>query len=140
MSKLDYRVAKCYLPGMSQPVKLSEPLVLDARKTANFAQRSIAGQVEFWAKLGRAIDPLLQGRQSLLLTRSGEAKPFSQCLEEVDAPEGRSRLADHLASLPYPHFEPAEQKGLLIKIDEDGTRTLGRFINREFCAHEDLAE
>jgi hypothetical protein len=38
-----------------------------------------------------------------------------------------------LGTRPYPHFEPApDHHGLLLKIDEDGTRTLGRFVNRKF--------
>jgi hypothetical protein len=40
---------------MSQPVKLSDSLVLDARITGEVVERSIAGQVEYWAKLGRAV-------------------------------------------------------------------------------------
>ncbi len=50
---------------MSQPVKLSDGLVLDARLTGEIAERSIAGQIEFWANLGRAIEPLLKGDQAL---------------------------------------------------------------------------
>jgi hypothetical protein len=52
---------------MSQPVKLSDALVLDARLTAEAAERSIAGQIEYWAQLGRAIDPLLQGSSGILV-------------------------------------------------------------------------
>ena len=33
---------------MSQPVKISDELILDARLTAEIAERSIAGQIEFW--------------------------------------------------------------------------------------------
>ena len=44
---------------MSQPVKLPDELVLDARLAAGAAERSIAGQIEFWAQLGRAAEPLL---------------------------------------------------------------------------------
>ena len=39
---------------MSQPVKISDELILDARLTAEIAERSIAGQIGFWAQLGRA--------------------------------------------------------------------------------------
>ncbi|MBX9692585.1 MAG: ParD-like family protein [Cyanobacteria bacterium] len=41
---------------MSQPVKLSDELVLDARLVSELGERSIAGQIEFWARLGRAIE------------------------------------------------------------------------------------
>jgi len=37
---------------MSQPVKLSDALVLETRLAGEIVERSIAGQVEFWARLG----------------------------------------------------------------------------------------
>ena len=118
---------------MSQPVKLSDALVLDARLTGEIAERSIAGQIEFWARLGRAIEPILQGAQSLALQRAGRAKPLSACLDTVDSPEGRQRVAEHLQAQSYPHYEPASDKpGFLVRIDADGRRTVGRFVNREF--------
>jgi len=52
----------------------------------------------------------------------------------VDSPEGRRRVAEHLKARPYPHYEQADAPGLLIKIDSDGKRTLGRFVNRQFQA------
>lgn len=118
---------------MSQPVKLSDALVLDARQTGGVAERSIAGQIEFWACLGRAVEPLLNGDQALALRRTGDEQPLSTLIASVDAKEGRRRVADHLASQPFPHYEPAEgQSGLLVRIEENGKRTVGRFIRGEF--------
>jgi hypothetical protein len=117
---------------MSQPVKLSDNLVLDARLTGEVVERSIAGQIEFWAKLGRAVEPLLQGTQVMALCRAGDAQPLSACLKSVDSPEGRRRVADHLLAQPYPHYEPADTPGLLIRTTADGKRSLGRFVNRQF--------
>ena len=117
---------------MSQPVKLSDTLVLDARLTGEVAERSIARQIEFWAKLGRAVEPLLQGVQVMALSRAGAAKPLSACLESVDSPTGRRRMSDHLQSLPFPHYEPADSPGMLVRISADGQRTVGRFVNRKF--------
>ena len=125
-------VAKSYLGAMGQPVKLSEALVLDARLTGEVAERSIAGQIEFWAGLGRAVESLLRADRALALKKHGDARPLSACLKSVNNRAGRARLAAHLAARPYPHFEPAEIPGLLVKIDADGTRTTGRFVNREF--------
>jgi ParD-like antitoxin of type II bacterial toxin-antitoxin system len=120
---------------MSQPVKLTDELVLDARLTAEVSQRSIAGQIEFWAQLGRAIEPLLSGAQSLALHRAGRAQPLSTMLESVDTDAGRTRVADYVAELPFPHYETApDAPGMLVRVDEDGTRTIGRFVNREFRA------
>src|SRR5579863_9593795 len=119
---------------MSQPVKVSDGLMLDARLTGEVAERSIAGQVEFWARLGRAIEPLLRGDKALALRRSGDAQPLSERLQSVDSPEGRQRVAEYLRTRPYPHYEQADSTGLLVRIDANGKRTLGRFVNREFQA------
>jgi len=118
---------------MNHPVKLSEALVLDARLTGQNVRRSIAGQIEFWANVGRAIEPLLQGTVALALCRAGTARPLSACLESVDLAEGRQRLSKYLASQPYPHYEPAPcAPGLLVRIEANGKRALGRFVNRKF--------
>jgi hypothetical protein len=120
---------------MSQPVKLSDQLVLDARLAGEATERSIAGQVEFWAKLGRAIEPLLQGHTALALCRSGAAASLSAQVESVETEAGRRRLAQHLASLPFPHYAPAPgRKGLLRRTDASGRTTVGRFVNRVFVA------
>lgn len=117
---------------MSQPVKLSDDLILDARLTGRIAERSIAGQIEFWAQLGRAIEPLLEGAHALALRQAGAARALSECLETVDTDAGRQRVREYLKSRPYPHYEPAEAPGLLIRTDADGCRTVGRFVDREF--------
>jgi ParD-like antitoxin of type II bacterial toxin-antitoxin system len=120
---------------MSQPVKLSDALVLDARITGDLVERSIAGQVEFWARLGRSIEPLLQGDQALALCRNAAARPLSESLNSVDSAKGRRRLKSYLESQPFPHYEPhPDIQGLLIRIEENGNRTAGRFVNRQFQA------
>ncbi len=118
---------------MSQPVKLSDALVLDARLTAEVANRSIAGQIEHWALLGRAIEGVLRSDRVLELKRRGKARPLSALLESVDSAEGRERVAKVIAARPFPHFEASpESAGAVVRVDEDGTRTVGRFVNRVF--------
>jgi hypothetical protein len=118
---------------MSQPVKISDALMLDARVAGEIVERSMAGQIEFWAKLGRALEPLLRGDQVLALCRAGGVKTLSDCLESVDSPAGRRRVFEHLKSKPYPHYETAaESPALLVRVEADGKRTVGRFVNRQF--------
>lgn len=121
---------------MSQPVKLSDGLVLDARLAGEVMERSIAGQVEFWARLGRSVDLLLDGHQVLALC--GSAVALSELLTSVDGPVGRKRVAEYLETQPYPHFRPhPERAGMLERIERDGTRTVGRFVNRAWVPSEE---
>jgi len=76
---------------------------------------------------------LLEGIHALALQKAGKAKPVSACLKSVDTPEGRRRVIEHLLTRPFPHYEPHSKKsGLLVRIEADGTRTIGRFIDRRF--------
>ncbi|HZX93133.1 MAG TPA: hypothetical protein VFE90_01345 [Myxococcales bacterium] len=118
---------------MSQPVKVSDELLLDARLAGEASERSIAGQIEYWAKLGRAVEMHLRAPQALRLKRDGEARPLSELLASVGTAAGRKRLASHLDHRPFPHFEAVPGgRGLVVKIDQEGARTVGRFVNREF--------
>lgn len=118
---------------MSQPVKISNELLLDARLTAELSERSIAGQIEFWARLGRAIEPVLDGEKAIALRKSGDQKPISQLIASVDSDVGRQRVADYLSTQPYPHYIPVSgQSGCLLRVEESGAQTMGRFVNRKF--------
>jgi hypothetical protein len=118
---------------MSQPVKLSDALVLDARIAGEAQERSIAGQVEFWAKLGRSVELMLDGQRILTLCRTVGVTPLSELLDQVETEVGRERLKAYLDSEPYPHFEAhPSQAGLLVRIEENGVRTVGRFVSRTF--------
>ena len=120
---------------MGQPVKLSDALVLDARRTGSVAERSIAGQIEFWARLGRAVEPLLSGDRALALRQAGDQRPLSDLVATVDTSAGRRRVAELLAAQPFPHYEPAaERPGFLVRIAANGERTVGKFQRGEFRA------
>lgn len=118
---------------MGQPVKLSDELVFDARLTAELSERSIAGQIEFWAQLGRSLEPLLRGDRALALRRASAARPLSEAIAGVDSDAGRQRVKAYLQTQPFPHYEPVpDRPGMLRRIEEDGTEAVGRFINRVF--------
>ena len=69
----------------------------------------------------------------MAIRRAGAAKPLSECLRQVENREGREQLKAYLGSRPYPHFEGVpDRPRLLVRIDADGTRTVGRFVNRKF--------
>ncbi len=118
---------------MGQPVKLSDQLVADARFTAELSERSIAGQIEFWAQLGRSLEPLLRGDQAWALRRAGSTRSLSEAIADVDSDAGRQRVKHYLQTQSFPHYEPVpEHPNLLRRIEADGTETIGRFVNRVF--------
>lgn len=118
---------------MGQPVKLSDELVGDARFTAELSERSIAGQIEFWAQLGRSLEPLLRGHQALALRRAGATRSLSEAIAAVDSAIGRQRVKHYLRTQPFPHYELVPgHANLLRRIEADGTETVGRFVNRVF--------
>jgi hypothetical protein len=66
-------------------------------------------------------------------TADTTTRPLSECLHSADSAKGRKRLKTYLESQPLPHYEGhPEIPGLLIRVDEDGRRTVGRFVNRQF--------
>jgi hypothetical protein len=120
---------------MPQAVKLSDALVLEARLAAESRQRSIAGQVEYWASLGRSVERLFDGRQIAALQNAEPAPSIGELLEVVDTPKGRQMFEDFLANEPYPHYRPYPGgNGLLIRTDENGDEIVGRFVNRQYVA------
>jgi len=129
---VDRPVAVCYLAAMSQPVKLSDKLVLNARQVGGAVNRSIAGQIEHWAALGKIVEPFLEGHKTLALRQARNGQSLVQIFATIDAPEGKKRVSDYLEAQPYPHFEASAKPGILVRIDADGKRTLGRFIRKKF--------
>ena len=122
---------------MGQPVKLSDELVEDARAVAPMSQRSIAGQIEFWAGLGKSIEPLLRGDRALSLLMAGRERPLSQLFSEVETAKGRKRLESSLNKRPYPHYKSVpDHPDLICRVEEDGRETVGRIVGREFKAVE----
>ena len=117
---------------MSQPVKLSDELVLSARQIGNSVNRSIAGQIEHWAALGKIVEPYLESRKVLALRHARSGQSLTEVFATIDHPEGKHRVAEHLKSQPYPHFEPSGKPGVFTRIDAHGIRTLGRFVRKEF--------
>ena len=118
---------------MGQPVKLSDELVDDARAVVPFSHRSIAGQIEFWAGLGKSIEPLLRGDRALSLQMAGGERSLSRLLSEVDSAKGRKRVEATLSQRPYPHYRPVPgHPDLVRRVEKDGTETMGRFVGRDF--------
>lgn len=116
---------------------LSDALIFDAQIAAGAEQRSVGEQIEFWAGLGRSIEPMLDGPLVLRLLREGEARPLSDILNSIETPEGKARAKAYLESLPFPHFgQYSTESRLYVRTEEDGTRSVGTFVDREWVVSE----
>lgn len=125
-------VALCYLVVMSQPVKLSDGLVMEARIAGAAMQRSIAGQVEFWASLGRAMERVANRTQMERLQQRATL-PLSEIVGTIKEPAGRARLKSYLESRPFPRFcAHPKLARTFVREDADGTKTVGRFVRGAF--------
>jgi|HubBroStandDraft_5_1064220.scaffolds.fasta_scaffold28209_3 hypothetical protein len=132
---------------MAQPVKVGDALIEAARAAAEENQRSMAAQIEHWALLGRAVEKTLTLGDAVALKRSEG---------QLDA-RARGRIAEALSNALDPdrsviarttiglrdairyETDPA-LPGLLIQRLPDGTRRIGRMVNREFILVESAAE
>jgi len=64
-----------------------------------------------------------------------DGTPLSKLLASIHSSAGQSRLASHLEQLPFPHYEPVPGvPDSIVRVEADGTRTTGRFVNRQFRA------
>jgi hypothetical protein len=129
---------------MSSPVaiKVSAEFAASVRAEAHAADRSLTGQIEHWAKLGRAVERIMPVPLAAALKRSA-GDP-----EAIEDPALRRKVLDAFASVHaetpealrqkigldrQTRFEPdPEHPGGMIRTAPDGTRERGTMKGRTF--------
>jgi ParD-like antitoxin of type II bacterial toxin-antitoxin system len=126
---------------MGMAVKLSDDLVKEARQEAEVTDRSLTSQIEHWARLGRKVERVLQHEEILNLKRAGETpltpptrRAVMSALRRVASEGSRPELAATLREGRTVYQDAGD--GRVERIERDGTRTVGRFVNRRFTADE----
>lgn len=125
---------------MGMPVKLSDELVASARKEAASTDRSITGQIEHWAKIGRSVETVLLHQDVQALKRSPwnatltvpARRAVQAVLERLVNEKNRGTLASRLKAGRVIYQSDPAGSGLTERVSADGTRTLGRLVNRRF--------
>jgi hypothetical protein len=137
---------------MSQPVKLSDALIDAARAMAADADRSLAGQIEHWASIGRAIEQTLTAADVHALKRSNAAiqdrardseirDALINALETSLRPGVAGLLATRIGLVSAVRYgEDPAFPGFIVRVDKDGTKTPGRFVGRTFLTVAELAQ
>jgi hypothetical protein len=125
---------------MGMPVKLSDELVESARQEAASTDRSITGQIEHWAKIGRSVETVLRHEDIQALKRAPAdatlTVPARRAVKAVLAGlvtnNAKGTLASRLKAGRVVYQSDPKGSGLTERIEANGTRTLGRLVNRRF--------
>jgi len=129
---------------MPQPVKLSDLLIDAARAAAAEADRSLAGQIEHWARLGRSVEGALTlADANAVKNHRGQGSPpplraaVLQSLRLALSASGHPYLGAALVSSAGARYgtDPAFP-GLVLRVGSDGQRTPGKLEGRRFVPLE----
>lgn len=123
-------------------IKISEEIADLVRRAAAAADRSMAGQVEHWARIAMEIE------DRATVTEVNAIKQMRGDVANIDNPQLRERvdriISDFRSTPPAslrqkigldqrPVYEPDPgSTGGVLRIDPDGTRTRGRIEGRVF--------
>jgi ParD-like antitoxin of type II bacterial toxin-antitoxin system len=129
---------------MGTPLKVSDNLFALAKQEAQATQRSITGQIEHWARIGRAMEAILAHRELLGLKQAGDLlTPLDLSAarrhEVHDLLDGIAKSADRevtksalrTAGRPVYATDP-NHPGRIVQVLPDGTRIPGRLEGRRF--------
>ena len=124
-------------------IKVSADFAESVRGAAAAADRSLTGQIEHWAKIGRATEAVLPAPVAAALKRcagdlnaiedEGVRRRVLDALEALRDGKHFDETRRHLFSLGQPLFEadPSAPEGI-IQISADGTRVKGRMVGKQF--------
>ena len=128
---------------MSTAIKVSESLAEEARTAAQYADRSLTGQVEHWARLGKAVEPLLTTKTITALKKWPELTPEEEEIEKQrilealeqfrNTPGSVLRERIGLAGKTLYEVDP-EDSNRIVQVQPDGRRVRGRIVDRVFVA------
>ncbi len=122
-------------------IKISSALAEQARTAAASEDRSVAGQIEHWANIGKTMAAVLPGA-AITAIKTGDSIEMQaevakalRILEEFRTNPDRSEMHQYLKSLGQPLYSvnPEAPSGdTIIQTLPDGTRRVGRMVNRQF--------
>lgn len=130
----------------SNPLRLNDALVRQAKAIARINKRSLPRQIEYWAELGRAVESLLTQEQ-LIAVREGLARivvnptdsqpvPSEALFSDIEEFRAAGTLAKRVTSASVRYQRSESHPGRLERIDADGTRTVGVFEGGRFVPVE----
>jgi len=128
---------------MTIPLRLDDDLVSAAAQVGSIQKRTTRKQIEFWAELGKAVEPLLditdvyaiiQGLKRINVEPVTSAPvASSDVFNSLESSRKSEALLKKVAPSPFYYEASLSNPGLLDRVTTDsGKRQTGRFINGEF--------
>lgn len=133
---------------MGTPVKVSDSLFAVARQEAQAASRSITAQVEYWARIGRAVEAVVAHQELLTLKKAGELltpvfpsvarrREMHDLLMQATAGTDRETVKAEIRAAGTPIYATdRDHPGMVVQVTPDGKRRLGRLEGRRFVSEE----
>lgn len=129
----------------TRSIRIDENLALQAQQHAKTQNRSINGQVEYWAQLGKAIASKISSADAFAVTQGLKRlrlEPINNMsvdpevvLEELESDRNNEFSGKPVTSAPFYFEMSVSQPGLLDRVDiKTGERQTGKFTNGEFEA------
>ncbi|MCP3942767.1 MAG: hypothetical protein GY710_14955 [Desulfobacteraceae bacterium] len=127
----------------TKSLRIDESLVRDAQRTGLIEHRSINSQLEYWAKLGRAIAPKIsiidayavtQGVKNIRLELADSVPVDPKTVfAKLEADRAKGFANKPATSAPFFYEASTNQPGLLDQVETaTGKRQTGTFKNGQF--------
>jgi len=128
----------------SSPMRLEQTLVQAATAAGQNYKRSAAGQIEYWAEIGRAVERVLDP-ESIIAVQSGLAEiklklTSGQPIEPdavfntLESDRRQATLSDSVTGSDITYQASHSRPGMLEQINPDGNVIIGQFRNGQFVA------
>lgn len=132
----------------ASPIRLQENLMQAAELTAKRFHRSTAEQVEYWADLGRAVsssldpDVLLSISSGLTVIKTEPvfSSPIApnHVFKALEDDREQGLLTDAVTASVVKYQVSTTHAGLLEKVEQDGSITIGQFNEGQFTALNEI--
>lgn len=137
------------MPKSLSPVRLQDDLMRNATLAGARLHRSAAEQIEYWATLGQQIagfvdpDSLLDIAAGLARLRVepvvGQPVTPEAVFDAVESDRDSGILSSKVTSATFRYQASNAHPGYLERIDNNGVRTLGLFLDGGFVPRAELA-
>jgi len=132
-----FSVSFTIMSGSGSSVRVSDSLSEAAREAAEWSDRSVAGQIEHWAKLGRSVEAALSTSEieSLKKFHPSSRQDTLRFFEAIQRKMPYSQIRDRVMQIKANeniYEEDADDPSIVICTTPEGRRTHGEMVDGEF--------